>query len=734
MIESISITKEATYGASPSVLTGLSQFNFIYGSNGTGKTTISRVIADELKYATTCQIRWKNGTKLEPMVYNRDFVDRNFNQSPEFKGVFTLGETDIKVLDEIASTKAEVNALTGKIETLTKSLQGEDGQGGKNAEQGVHEEEFRKRCWALKQKYDGRFAEAFKGVRDKADKFKARVLTEVSANQAVLLTLAELEKKAETLFGSTPVQESMLPILDGLTLSACESNQFLQKPVIGKEDVDIASMIQKLGNSDWVKAGRLYYEANQAICPFCQQKTDEQFAKSLNEYFDDAFEKDSKAILALEANFKDASLAIKLTLAEIESVQSKFIDNEKFKSGKLAVESRLTSNELRIKDKKMNPSQKISLEPFAEVLQPLVEMITSANNAINEHNAVVTNFSQEHRRLVSQIWKYILDVELAKDLKAYTLKKGGIEKAISGITNQIFAHRSDIAKKTAEIRILEKQTTSIQPTIDDINGMLKSYGFCGFSLAPATNGKCYKLIRSDGSNAKESLSEGEKTFVTFLYFYHLLKGSESDSGVTADRIVVFDDPVSSLDSDILFIVSHLIKGLFDQVRSAKCMIKQVFVLTHNVYFHKEVSFNPKRPNNAVMSEETFWIVRKHGMQSLIEPHTSNPIKTSYDLLWEDVRKPHKSSLTLQNTLRKILQNYFEFMGSTPINELYKEFDGKDQLICKSMISWAHDGSHFAQDDVFVSQGGIDNDTYLNVFKQIFANHGHESHYNMMMGI
>ena len=53
------------------------------------------------------------------------------------------------------------------------------------------------------------------------------------------------------------------------------------------------------------------------------------------------------------------------------------------------------------------------------------------------------------------------------------------------------------------------------------------------------------------------MSEGEKTFVTFLYFYHLLKGSESDSGMTTDRIVVFDDPVSSLDSDVLFIVSRL---------------------------------------------------------------------------------------------------------------------------------------------------------------------------------
>jgi wobble nucleotide-excising tRNase len=75
--------------------------------------------------------------------------------------------------------------------------------------------------------------------------------------------------------------------------------------------------------------------------------------------------------------------------------------------------------------------------------------------------------------------------------------------------------------------------------------------------------------------------------------------------------VVFDDPVSSLDSDILFIVSSLIKALFDEVRQGTAHIKQVFVLTHNVYFHKEVTFNARRTDrNAMRSEETFWVVRK----------------------------------------------------------------------------------------------------------------------------
>jgi hypothetical protein len=133
-----------------------------------------------------------------------------------------------------------------------------------------------------------------------------------------------------------------------------------------------------------------------------------------------------------------------------------------------------------------------------------------------------------------------------------------LDKASAALTAQITTATKDSAKKISEIRELEKQTTSIQPTIDGINSLLSSFGFQGFKLAKAASGTSYKLVRSDGSDAKATLSEGEKTFVTFLYFYHLLKGSDSDSSMTTDRIVVFDDPVSSLDSDILFIVGSLI--------------------------------------------------------------------------------------------------------------------------------------------------------------------------------
>jgi wobble nucleotide-excising tRNase len=150
-----------------------------------------------------------------------------------------------------------------------------------------------------------------------------------------------------------------------------------------------------------------------------------------------------------------------------------------------------------------------------------------------------------------------------------------------------------------------------------------------------------------------------------------------------------------------------------------------------VYFHKEVTFNPKRRGKA-MTEETFWVVRKSGLVSKIEKHDCNPIRTSYDLLWGEVRKPDHSNLTIQNTLRRILENYFKILGGVDPDAICALFDGKEKLICKSLFSWVNEGSHYALDDLYISVDDAVVEAYLRVFKAIFEKSNHLAHYEMMM--
>lgn len=731
MIESLSISKTATYGTTPQVLDRLARFNFIFGTNGAGKTTITKVIASPGEHPN-CAIAWKKGSPLEPMVYNRDFVERNFNAAPKLKGIFTLGEQDIANLDAIATKKTEFDGIVRNIEQLTNTLQGQDQNSGKKGELAELESQTKGKCWEQKQKHDEAFKDAFTGARNSSERFKERVLTELASNKAELKSLDYLMVKAKTVFGATPSIEIAIPELGNADIAAHESNPILLKKVIGKDDVDIAELIRKLGNSDWVKQGQALYEQSTPTCPFCQQKVQESFEASLSSYFDESFAKDTKAIAELQSAYTRDADALRAKLKAVVDGGSRFMGMEAFEAERSAIEARLATNALLLVNKAKEPSLPIHIEPMSELLATAAKLITDANAAVRAHNEIAKNINKEREDLTKQVWKHILEVEIKTELDAYTVKRNGLNAAIVKLGSQIQDAIAMRSAKDKEIKALEKSATSIEPTIDGINGLLKSFGFQNFTIAKADDGPFYKLVRADGSDAKDSLSEGERSFVTFLYFFHLLKGSESESGITADRVVVFDDPVSSMDSDVLFIVSSLIKSLFESVRKNTGGIKQIFVLTHNVYFHKEVTYTSDRGDDNKAGERSYWAVRKNLNGTTVERHTSNPIKTSYDLLWEELRRPQKSVLTVQNTMRRILENYFKILGRMDFDAICDQFDGTHKAKCRSLFAWVNDGSHFSHDDAFYTFDQASIETYMEIFKQVFEKSGQLAHYDMMM--
>ena len=191
MIESIRMACVASYSQTPQFLTALSRFNFLYGSNGSGKTTISRVLADDGGFPA-CSVTW-SGLKLQTMVYNRDFVTKNFSQSTELKGIFTLGEKNIESIKKLAFAKSELDAIVMKIEYMHFVLHGKDGTGGRMGELAALDENFRERCWSFYKKYKDKLYDAFDGSRSSKEKFKERILKERTFNSAPIKSLAVLE-------------------------------------------------------------------------------------------------------------------------------------------------------------------------------------------------------------------------------------------------------------------------------------------------------------------------------------------------------------------------------------------------------------------------------------------------------------------------------------------------------------------------------------------------------------
>ena len=141
-----------------------------------------------------------------------------------------------------------------------------------------------------------------------------------------------------------------------------------------------------------------------------------------------------------------------------------------------------------------------------------------------------------------------------------------------------------------------------------------------------------------------------------------------------------------------------------------------------------------RPLDRALNEESFWLVKKQQQGSILERCSSNPIRSAYELLWEDVKSANVSSISLQNTLRRILENYFTMWGGMGKDEICALFEGREKLICQSLFSWVNDGSHSIHDDLYINHGEQTNEAYLRVFRSIFEKACQLGHYNMMMGV
>ncbi|WP_060491041.1 AAA family ATPase [Psychrobacter sp.] len=241
------------------------------------------------------------------------------------------------------------------------------------------------------------------------------------------------------------------------------------------------------------------------------------------------------------------------------------------------------------------------------------------------------------------------------------------------------------------------------------------YGFDGRGQPFEQNR--YQLHRGDGTLAKDTLSEGEVTFITFLYFYHLCKGGRTESSINTDRVIVIDDPISSLDSNILFVVSSLVKDVIKNVKNDdNHQFKQLIILTHNIYFHKEISF----VNGQAQSENTvnFWKLRKLGNKTSITNYQNkNPIYSSYEMLWRELQENMGSPIAIQNSMRRIIENYFKILGSMRDEDILSKFTcSNEQLICKSLICWVNDGSHCIPDDLFIDGQFASIDEYNRILR------------------
>lgn len=732
MIDSITIRNVATYDDTGIEITDLQKVNFIYGANGSGKTTITKFLykPDEPLFEN-CSLNWTSGIALSTIVYNKDFRDRNFGKGT-IKGVFTLGQANKEELEAINALQVYLMNIKENIIKKRATIEKQ-----KEQKESV-ENEFKETAWiTVFKKYEVDFKDAFIGYQRK-DAFKVKLLQEFSNNTSELKTLTELKEKAKTIFAKAPTAIPFISQINFQRLLEIEENGVWKKKIVGSADVEIAKLIRKLNLNDWVNEGRKYMQDDE-VCPFCQKPTiSEDFKSQLERYFDESFVNDTSLVKTLSEEYNQLSQNILNELAQIESRENanpgSKLKVDTFSAYIKTLYSQFVSNKERIANKSKEPSRSIDLISIKLQLESIHQVITDANAEIKKHNDLVANYSVERTNLIQAIWRFLAE-ENKTDIQVFIKKSNGLQKGIDALETQLSDLEQEYRIKDNELKEKNKNVTSIQPSVDEINRILKAYGFQNFKLLQSkTEKNQYQIQREDGSLAESTLSEGEITFITFLYFLQLAKGSISEENITDERVLVIDDPISSLDSNILFVVSSLLKKIIKGIKKDEGNIRQLVLLTHNVYFHKEASFIDGRTKES--ADTHYWILRKNNNISTIQDFKmKNPIQNSYELLWQELKNRENSSgITIQNTMRRIIENYFKILGKYGDDDLISKFsDPEEKEIGRSLISWINDGSHSIPDDLFIEHQENITTKYFEVFKSVFVHNGHKEHYLMMMG-
>ena len=734
MIQKIIIKNTATFDTEGVEIDDLKKINFIYGANGCGKTTISNIIASPESYADS-SIFWTSDNKEDVLVYNKAFREKNFGMN-NIPGVFTLGEATKEQIEELKQKKEKLRELNQQIAQKENEIE----KNKKELEE--VKKQFNENCWTrIKSKYNSLFKETFIGFSNSKANFAQKVLN--SAEKVGIgdrITYDDLVSRAATLFGEMPSIIQPLPQLTEIeNIQELEEDVIWAKKVVGKADVAIAPLIKRLGISDWVNKGRSLLEKGSETCPFCQKKTiDQHFREDIEAYFDETFVLDSKKLKENSDLYMRLKESISNQLAsnlEKDRQSSHMLDLDLFEAKQNSLIQLFSRNREIIESKLKEPSRSLTLQKSINLISWFNEAITIANNKIKSHNDIVNNFSKEKNQLIDDFWAYIIKED--KDLiDSFMRTKSGRERGISNLGLCLENLKQQRSILNEEIKEGNKNVTSVQSSVDEINKTLSAYGFTNFLIDPVYE-HFYQIKRENGEIANNTLSEGEITFITFLYFMQLVKGGNSPETANSDRVVVIDDPISSLDSTILFVVSSLIKEQIKKIKRGESNILQLILLTHNVYFHKEVSFIGGRTGKN--KDTWFWILRKNNNRSTIQCYEQkNPIQGSYELLWNELRNRNKnkiSIITLQNTMRRIYETYFKVFGKYDDDYILQKFSNlQEKEICRSLLCWVNDGSHCVPDDCNLIPDQDQEEKYLEVFKRVFEVSGHEQHYNMMMGI
>lgn len=366
----------------------------------------------------------------------------------------------------------------------------------------------------------------------------------------------------------------------------------------------------------WLQIGFNYLESKQSAgeqilaCPFCKQPINntleilDAYANQFNEEFNSLINRLNLHLEALQNFNLDTSI---LTINNVDQINSGRIASwtGHLPTNVLAPVFNIIADEnsLRtefqglissVQQKLRNPSAVVdttSINTFQNSLQTINRSIALYNQTVTTYNAAISTF----RNSIQTIENAQLELDRLRRIRSR------FEAPIIAICNQITTERGNLRNlENAYPTLIQQQQAAATTFFNTYQNRINYYLDIVFkthfrienviNVPPqgrATQSKIGYRLTIDGQNisfepnlpfcAKECLSEGDKSTIALAFF---LSKMDIDPN-RQDKILVFDDPLSSLDTNRRTYTIGIIRSLIPQIR-------QVVVLSHNQYFLHEI--------------------------------------------------------------------------------------------------------------------------------------------------
>lgn len=741
MISEITMNGVASY-KQPVTITGLKKFNLFYGLNGTGKSTLSKYMANCHEPGddfSECKIKFNgNNNTPEILVYNQDFVEENFRENPALRGIFTLDKANKTALEAITDARNAIKNLSAKQRPFLDKAQ------ELTEERETEENKLIEDLWKERKNHDKTILhKCLTGSGNKKANYEKILSYEASEVEATKIPdeFVRLAAELAELSDDEVEKKNHYPTLN-FNLQDFEANEILEQKIVGAEDSYLAEIVSKLNHPDWVTQGIKNYIDQTDDCPFCARTMDAELKEKIKAFIDTTYQKKINELEALKGSYFERKKPIEEILRGYKE-NSQLIKNVDLKNAVERLQNALDLNSRLLEKKGNEPSQPVQLKETLVHIKAINSLITIENKSIDAFNEKIDNRKTAIAEITKSFWQLVRKKhnQIITDFQAGESKR---QQKLAEATSQIQDFQTQIKAHEAIVSENQKNTKNVESAIKRINALLKSFGMQGFSIVKAQDIAAgvdleipevqYHIVRDDPSDQEkefETLSEGEKTLISFLYFVELCRGVDdaNKDGDAAKRIIVIDDPISSLSFNLVFDVATLIKDVF----LIKSPYRQVLIFTHHLYFLHELfqDTKPELPDNY-----SLFRIQKAGSTS-IAPAKRTDIQNNYQCHWQIVRQAQSNpnlAPVLPNAMRNILEHYFSFVHAkdklyAALSKLSKE---KEDPAYWSFYRAINRQSHLDPLNL-TDMAEIDAGKFIQYFREIFFVTDFGSHYNLMMG-